>query len=103
MHHLEDNDILFANQLEFRKNNSSESQLILTVEDLSMNLDHGDQIDMIILDFSKAFDKHPINASLANCSFMAFREVPLLGLFLSSLVDDSVIIDGMCSQSVDVT
>ena len=40
MNHLEDNDILFANQLGFQKNNSCESQLILTVEDLAMNLDH---------------------------------------------------------------
>ena len=59
MHHLEDNDILFANQHGFRKNHSCESQLILTVEDLAKNLDHGDQMDMIILDFSKAFDKVP--------------------------------------------
>ena len=57
MHHLEDNDILFANQHGFLKNHSCESQLILTVEDLAMNLDQGDQMDMIILDFSKAFDK----------------------------------------------
>ena len=40
MHHLEDNDILFTNQLGCQKNNSCESQLILTVEDLAMNLDH---------------------------------------------------------------
>ena len=59
MHHLEDNDILFGNQHGFRKNDSCESRLILTVEDLAMNLDHGDQMDMIILDFSKAFDKVP--------------------------------------------
>ena len=41
MHHLEDNDIFFANQHGFRKNHSCESQLILTVEDLAMNVDHG--------------------------------------------------------------
>ena len=41
MHHLEDNDIFFANQHGFQKNHSCESQLILTVEDLAMNLDHG--------------------------------------------------------------
>ena len=88
MHHFEDNDILFANQHGFRKNHSCDSQLILTVEDLAMNLDHGDQMNMFILDFSKI--KYPINASLANCSFMAFREVPLLGLNLGSLVDHRV-------------
>ena len=51
MHHFEDNDILFANQHGFRKNHSCDSQLILTVEDLAMNLDHGDQMDMIIFSY----------------------------------------------------
>ena len=69
MNHLEDNDILFANQLGFQKNNSCESQLILTVEDLAVNLDHGDQIDMIILDFSKAFDKVPHQRLISKLQF----------------------------------
>ena len=57
VHHLEGNDIFFANLHGFRKNHSCESQFILTVEDLAQNLDHGDQMDMIILDFRKAFHK----------------------------------------------
>ena len=48
MHDLENNNILFANQFGFRKNHSCEPQLILAVEDLAMNLDHGGQMDMII-------------------------------------------------------
>ena len=43
MHHLEDNNILFANQHGFWKNHSCETKLILTVEDLAVNLDHRDQ------------------------------------------------------------
>ena len=62
MHHLEDNNILFAKQHGFRKNHSCDTKLILTVEDLSVNLDHGDQMDMIILDFSEDSIKYPINA-----------------------------------------
>ena len=62
MHHLEDNNILFANQHGFRKNHSCDTKLILTVEDLSVNLDHGDPMDMIILDFSEDSIKYPINA-----------------------------------------
>jgi hypothetical protein len=38
---------------------STESQLILTVQDLAADLDKGQQIDAILLDFSKAFDKVP--------------------------------------------
>ena len=54
-----------------------------------MNLDHGDQMDMIILDFNleKLLIKYPINALLVNCSFMVFREVPLYRLNLGSLVE----------------
>ena len=69
MHHLEDNDILFANQHGFLKNHSCESQLILTVEDLAMNLDHGNQMDMIILDFSKTFDKVPHQRLISKLHF----------------------------------
>jgi hypothetical protein len=36
-----------------------ESQLILTVQDLAADLDKGQQIDAVLLDFSKAFDKVP--------------------------------------------
>jgi hypothetical protein len=37
----------------------TESQLILTVQDLAADLDKGQQIDAVLLDFSKAFDKVP--------------------------------------------
>ena len=103
-HHLEDNDILFGNQHGFRKNHSCESQLILTVEDLAMNLDHGDQMDMIILDFSKAFDKVPHQRLISKLQFYGIQGSTLT--WIKSWVtsrSQSVIIDGMCSKSVDVT
>jgi len=34
-------------------------QLILTMDDLSRSLDNSEQVDAILLDFSKAFDKVP--------------------------------------------
>ena len=103
-HHLEDNDILFGNQHGFRKNHSCESQLILTVEDLAMNLDHGDQMDMIILDFSKAFDKVPHQRLISKLQFYGIQGSTLS--WIKSWVtsrSQSVIIDGMCLKSVDVT
>ena len=57
MKHLERHSILCDNQHGFRKYRSCESQLITTVDDLAKNLDNGHQTDMILLDFSKAFDK----------------------------------------------
>ena len=42
-----------------RRGHSSESQLITIVEHLARNLDHGKQTDVLLLDFSKAFDTVP--------------------------------------------
>ena len=36
-----------------------ESQLILVINELAKSLDNGDQIDVILLDFQKAFEKVP--------------------------------------------
>ena len=42
-----------------KKRRSCESQLIPTVQDLAKGLNDGEQIDAVLLDFSKAFDKVP--------------------------------------------
>ena len=43
----------------FRPNHSCETQLLNTVDDLSHRLDQRKSIDLLILDFSKAFDTVP--------------------------------------------
>ena len=55
--HLENNNILTDLQHGFRKHRSCKTQLIKTVNDLAKSMNHGEQIDSILLDFSKAFDK----------------------------------------------
>ena len=59
MKHLDTHHILSDNQHGFRKKRSTESQLILIIQDLASGLDEGEQIDAVLLDFSKAFDKLP--------------------------------------------
>ena len=59
MKHLEEHGILSDQQHGFRKRRSCESQLILTLQDLAAGIDAFQQIDAILLDFSKAFDKVP--------------------------------------------
>jgi hypothetical protein len=49
--------IWYCAQHGFRKKRSCESQLILTIQDLAAGLNSKSQIDAILLDFSKAFDK----------------------------------------------
>ena len=56
MSHLNDNNILSEFQHGFREKRSCESQLLLTVNDFAQGLNLGEQIDSILLDFSKAFD-----------------------------------------------
>jgi len=43
----------------FQQNRSCETQLIGTVNDIAENMNAGKQTDVILLDFSKAFDKIP--------------------------------------------
>jgi hypothetical protein len=57
--HLDRNSIIGDAQHGFRKRRSCETQLILTIDDLAAELDKTGQTDMILLDFSKAFDKVP--------------------------------------------
>ena len=59
MLHLDRNKILHDAQHGFRKKRSCESQLITIINDLAQNIDAKGQTDVILLDFSKAFDKVP--------------------------------------------
>ena len=57
--HLEQHKILTSLQHGFRSGHSCESQLVITMHDLMQSFDRRLQTDMIILDFSKAFDTVP--------------------------------------------
>ena len=48
----------------FEKNHSCETQLINTIQDIALLLDQKHQVDIIIMDFAKAFDKVPHNRLL---------------------------------------
>ena len=51
------NNTLYDIQHGFREKRSCETQLKQLVEDLARNMTSGRQTDLILLDFSKAFDK----------------------------------------------
>ena len=59
MSHLDKYDILTDKQHGFRQKRSCDSQLILTTYDLAKTLDNRQQTDIVIMDFSKAFDVVP--------------------------------------------
>ena len=53
------NDWLYEGQHGFRPGYSCESQVISVCQDIADSLDNGDNVDAIIVDFSKAFDLVP--------------------------------------------
>ena len=56
MDYLESNLLMSPDQFGFRKGRAVEDQLLLVYEDVTMWLDSGCCVDMVLFDFSKAFD-----------------------------------------------
>ena len=54
--YLELNNLLSANLFGFLKGRSAEDQLLVTYADIADSVDQGLVVDIIFLDFSKAFD-----------------------------------------------
>jgi hypothetical protein len=57
MAHADKHRILHPLQHGFRKGLSCDTQLVEFVDDITRNIDSGEQTDCLIMDFSKAFDK----------------------------------------------
>ena len=55
--HLSEHNVLYNLQHGFRERRSCETQLIQPVDGLGRQPETGKQVDLILLDFSKAFDK----------------------------------------------
>ena len=55
--HLNKHNILYDQQHGFKERRSCETQLIQPIDELARGLSSGRQTDLILLDFSKAFDK----------------------------------------------
>ena len=64
VNHFDCYSVLTDRQHGFRSKHSTESQLIITTQDLAQSPNKKLQVDMIILDFSKAFDTVPHNRLL---------------------------------------
>ena len=103
MDHLSRLNLLTDCQHGFRKQRSCETQLIITVDDLAKNLDANEQVDVILLDFSKAFDKVPHRRLLHKLQFYGVRG-SLLCWIKDFLRDrqQKVILDGKASNIAPV-
>ena len=98
------NQILTDCQHGFRKRRSCETQLIMTVDDLARGLNEKEQVDAILLDFSKAFDKVPHQRLLLKLQHYGVRGNLLKWIedFLSARTQE-VVIDGTKSTPSPVS
>ena len=103
MQHLENNNILTDKQHGFRHPRSCESQLLTTVHDLALNIDKCKQTDVILLDFSKAFDKVPRQRLLSKLHFYGIQNSTLnwISSFLTNRTQQ-VTIDNIQSDQLPV-
>ena len=104
MRHLEANHILNPNQQGFRKDLSCQTQLVEIYHALLTNMHIGHQTDIIIRDFSKAFDK--VNYNKLIHKLKAHRvdmlTIEWIEAFLSNR-SQIVVLDGTSSNSAPVT
>jgi len=102
MSHLERHDILTHQQFGFRQGYSAELQLLQTIHDLSLT-NNKSQCDLILLDFSKAFDRVPHRHLILKLKHYGVRNSVLdwIQSFLSNRTQQ-VICGGCSSSSVNV-
>ncbi len=59
MNHLKENNLITMDQHGFVKGKACVTNLLETLDFLTNAIDHGNQVDLIYMDFAKAFDKVP--------------------------------------------
>ena len=101
--HLDENGLLSDTQHGFRRKHSCETQLIITLNDFYKSFNLRTQVDVGILDFSRAFDTVPherLLSKLASCGING----PLNGWIRAFLTGRtmSVVVDGEESDAAPV-
>lgn len=101
--HLEVNQLLNDCQHGFRSGKSTVTQLIQTIHDFSSAIDDRKQVDVICIDFAKAFDVVNHTKLLFKLRKMGFSDEILnwIGAYLSNR-KQAVRIDGSFSATLDV-
>ena len=101
--HLERHKILTDCQHGFRARRTCETQLLTLVHELAETLDTGGQTDLVILDFSKAFDRVPHRRLLEKLNHYGIRGQThgWIKSFLSGRTQQ-VIVDGATSEKAPV-
>ena len=101
--HLDNHSILTKLQHGFRKYFSCETQLLITIHDLLASFDKNTQIDVAVLDFSKAFDTVPHKRLLGKLEHYGINGLVLrwIGAFLGDRTQN-VVVEGKRSPAAPV-
>ena len=104
MKHSNAHNILKSNQHGFREKRSCETQLLEFTSDIANNMKDGKQTDVLVMDFSKAFDKVGHGKLLHKLSHYGVggRTHAWIGAFLSGRTQE-VVVEGRHSNRVPVT
>ena len=97
-------DIFYEMQHGFREKRSCEMQLILLVDEKAKNMQMGKQTDLILLDFSKVFDKVAHEKLLLKLHHYGIRGDTLK--WIKDFLDNrkqAVIINGISSEKIPVS
>ena len=98
-----DYNILLNAKFGFCKNYLAKLQVIQTTHDLALNLNNKGLTDVILLDFSKAFDKVPHEHLILKLQYYGIRGNTLdwISSFLSNHTQH-VVCGGFASNPVDI-
>ena len=101
--HLDKYNILSPSQHGFRKRHSCETQLLITLQDLTLQWDRKKQVDVAVLDFAKAFDTVPHRKLLGKLTHYGItgNTYSWIQSFLSDR-QQCVVVDGVASEWVPV-
>lgn len=103
MNHFDSNDLLNPFQHGFRSKHSCETQLVSFTQEIVDNLESGKQTDLIIMDFSKAFDKVDHNLLIYKLFNLGVdhKTVFWIQSFLQNRIQ-SVVVEGKQSPTLPV-
>ena len=102
--HLDANRLMYDLHHGFRERRSCETQLASLIEDIARKTSHGKQTDLILLDFSKAFDNVNHTKLLLKLHSFGIRNATIhwIQAFLSNR-QQKVVVKGEESDSVPFT
>ena len=103
MSHFSENKSLTPVQHGFRSKHSCESQLLITTDEFIQNFESKTQTDVVVLDFSKAFEVVPHQRLLHKLDHYGIRGTTLNWMQnLSTNRTQKVVVDGSSSESARV-